>query len=206
MLAWVGCSQIIGEPPAAEKPGETHHWIRPEDQTGIDSHSRKVEIDGQPYVLWFRPVGEESELAVCRRANHGRLDLKYAARDQILREGNAIMDARALGAGRVLADLHVNPSLAIFVVIDLGRRRHDAYLGTGYAWDEKGSRLAYWRDPPHLARESGFPTLYVGHREVRAFKNGTITHIAWASADTVTVSLQMPDGRLETVAVNAGPK
>lgn len=95
---------------------------------------------------------------------------------------------RRVPGGKLFVDCGVNPSLGVAIVVDLARRTFSTYLGVGFVWNDDGSHIAYFQDPPHFGAPEGMPTrLFVDRTELGKFPRQHGYELAWKGLNILGV-------------------
>lgn len=109
-----------------------------------------VKNGNQTTILFFDYALDRPELRVYGSDSADRFQLVGTCPfDEMATEPNSIVDARDVGDGVILVELHVNPSDSWFVLYDTRAKHLRPYLATAFACNPGGTQVAYIGWQPH---------------------------------------------------------
>ncbi|MDB5301643.1 MAG: hypothetical protein JWO87_3306 [Phycisphaerales bacterium] len=112
------------------------------------AHYQKADHHGSPCYVLHRWDEKHSWIKVLECDPAGELKRVHTIMDESMDRATAIMGASFLRDERLVIDLHINPILGVMVALDLKTDRQMVLTGNTFTWDEAGTHVAYFRDPP----------------------------------------------------------
>lgn len=152
--------------------------------------------DGRWIVLLGVDAKNHTYIKILRERAKGHFEVQHVMRGEVLEATNAVMGVTVLDQDRALADLHINPSTGVGVLIDFAHlERSRAYPGIGFAWNGNGRHLAYFRGPPHFRSPDDpvWTELHVDGKLIQRFDGYDGEQINWQDDGNLIVLLARPD-------------
>lgn len=143
--------------------------------TGHNNYKRVV-IGRASYYIYLTEKG----LIAARCTSKGIVRSSRQVSGGGIESATALMDVKVLSGGRVLADMHINPSTGVYVELNPKTGKSHTFLGFGACWDERQRHVAYFRDPPHFSRDPVLTgVLCVDGKEICKVQRDVGGQLAW---------------------------
>jgi len=141
----------------------------------------KIGIDSQPQGV---------QIVIQEIEESGRLKRLHRLRaDEQIDSAQSVTAAQWLDEDRIFVDCHVNPSLGVGLEIDLRSDAAEVYMGALFAWDSKGRKIAFAKDPPHFTPQGlGVTELWLGRVRVTTLPPRSVRRLWWNAAGDVLVA------------------